>query len=54
MFKISGKKVALPFLLSAALLAVGTTGCKVDKTQDGKMPQVTGSSAIPMIQMPKP
>ncbi len=40
MFNISGKKVALPFLLSAALLAVGTTGCKVDKTQDGKMPEV--------------
>lgn len=40
MFNISGKKVALPFLLSAALLAIGTTGCKVDKTQDGKMPEV--------------
>lgn len=40
MFNISGKKMAMPFLLSAALLAVGTTGCKVDKTQDGKMPEV--------------
>jgi hypothetical protein len=40
MFNISGKKAALPFLLSAALLTVATTGCKVTKTQDGKMPQV--------------
>ena len=40
MFNISGRKAAMPFLLSAALLAVATTGCKVDKTQDGKMPEV--------------
>jgi hypothetical protein len=40
MFNISGKKAALPFLLSAALLTVATTGCKVTKTQEGKMPEV--------------
>jgi hypothetical protein len=40
MFDISGKKVALPFLLSAVLLTVATTGCKVTKTQEGKLPEV--------------
>lgn len=40
MFNISSKKVALPFLLSAALLTVATTGCKVTKTQEGEMPKV--------------
>jgi hypothetical protein len=40
MFDISGKKAALPFLLSAALLTLATTGCKVTKTQEGKMPEV--------------
>jgi hypothetical protein len=40
MLNISGKKAALPFLLSAALLTIATTGCKVTKTQEGKMPEV--------------
>ncbi|HEY0510881.1 MAG TPA: hypothetical protein VGH73_03195 [Thermoanaerobaculia bacterium] len=38
------KKVALPLLAAAALLAVATTGCKVTKTQDGKMPDVEVST----------
>jgi hypothetical protein len=49
MFNISGKKAALPFLLSAALLTVATTGCKVTKTQEGKMPEVEVKGG----QMPK-
>ncbi len=40
MIRITPKKAALPFLLSAALLTVAATGCKVTKTQDGKMPEV--------------
>jgi hypothetical protein len=40
MFRITGKKTALPVLLSAALLTVSATGCKVTKTQDGKLPEV--------------
>ena len=36
------KKAALPLLLGAALLTVSTTGCKVTKTQDGKMPERRG------------
>lgn len=40
MFNISSKKAALPFLLSTALFAVATTGCKVTQTQEGKMPEV--------------
>src|SRR5262249_46785443 len=40
MIRITGKKTALPILLSAALLAVSATGCKVTKTQDGKLPEV--------------
>jgi len=39
MVKIS-KKTALPLLLSAALLSVSMTGCKVRQTQEGKMPDV--------------
>lgn len=38
------RKAALPLLLGAALLAVATTGCKVTKTQDGKMPEVEVST----------
>jgi hypothetical protein len=40
MNRINCKKVALPLLLSAALLSVSATGCKVTQTQDGKMPEV--------------
>ncbi|HEX3557078.1 MAG TPA: hypothetical protein VIA62_27960 [Thermoanaerobaculia bacterium] len=39
MIRITRKKAALPFLF-AALLTVSATGCKVTKTQDGKMPEV--------------
>ncbi|MFY9824494.1 MAG: hypothetical protein WAM82_24170 [Thermoanaerobaculia bacterium] len=49
MFNNPGKKAALPFLLSAALLTVATTGCKVTKTQEGKMPEVEVKGG----QMPK-
>ena len=38
------KKAAFPLLLGAALLTVATTGCKVTKTQDGKMPDVEVSA----------
>jgi hypothetical protein len=38
------KSVALPMLLGAALLTVSTAGCKVTKTQDGKMPDVEVST----------
>jgi hypothetical protein len=37
---IRNKKLALPFLLSAALLTVSTTGCRVKQTQEGEMPDV--------------
>ena len=37
---IRNKKLALPFLLSAALLTVSTTGCRVRQTQEGDMPDV--------------
>ena len=40
MNRINRKKVALPLLLSAALLSVSATGCKVTQTQDGKLPDV--------------
>ena len=40
MKRINRKKVALPLLLSAALLSVSATGCKVTETQEGKMPEV--------------
>ncbi len=40
MFNISTRKAALPFLLSAALLAGATAGCKITQTQEGKMPDV--------------
>jgi hypothetical protein len=40
MIRITRKKAALPLLLSAALLTVSATGCKVTKTQDGKLPEV--------------
>jgi hypothetical protein len=42
MMSNSKKKVAL--LVGAALLTVGTTGCKVTKTQDGQMPDVEVST----------
>jgi len=38
------KTVALPLLLGAALLTVSTAGCKVTKTQEGKMPEVEVST----------
>lgn len=41
---LSPKKMALPLLLGAALLAVPATGCKVTKTQEGKMPEVEVST----------
>lgn len=37
---IRNKKLALPFLLSAALLTVSATGCRVKQTQEGEMPDV--------------
>ena len=37
---IRNKKLAMPFLLSAALLTVSTTGCRVRQTQEGEMPEV--------------
>lgn len=37
---IRNKKLALPFLLSAALLTVSMTGCRVKQTQEGEMPDV--------------
>jgi hypothetical protein len=37
---IDKKKVALPLLLSAALMTLSTTGCKVRQTQEGEMPDV--------------
>ena len=37
---IRNKKLALPFLLSAALLTVSTTGCRVKQTQEGELPDV--------------
>jgi hypothetical protein len=40
MLRIPTKKAALPLLLSAALLTVSTTGCRVRQTQEGKMPEV--------------
>ncbi|HEY0557383.1 MAG TPA: hypothetical protein VGG20_24215 [Thermoanaerobaculia bacterium] len=45
------KKYAFPMLLGSVLLTVGTTGCKVTKTQDGKMPDVEVSTKGG--QMPK-
>jgi hypothetical protein len=43
MIQIS-KKTALPLLVGAVLLTVSATGCKVSKTQDGKMPDVEVST----------
>ncbi len=40
MIRIPKKKAALPLLMSAALLTVSTTGCRVRQTQEGKMPEV--------------
>lgn len=40
MIHISKKKLALPLLLSAALLTVSTTGCRVRQTQEGELPDV--------------
>lgn len=40
MIHIPTKKAALPLLMSAALLTVSTTGCRVRQTQEGKMPEV--------------
>lgn len=40
MIRISKKKVALPLLLSAALMTVSTTGCRVRQTQEGELPDV--------------
>ena len=40
MISINRKKAALPFLLSAALLTVSATGCRVTQTQEGEMPDV--------------
>ncbi|HEX9944113.1 MAG TPA: hypothetical protein VGG03_19040 [Thermoanaerobaculia bacterium] len=40
MIRIPKKKAALPLLLSAALLTVSTTGCRVRQTQEGEMPDV--------------
>jgi hypothetical protein len=40
MIRIPKKTVALPLLLSAALLTVSTTGCRVRQTQEGKAPDV--------------
>lgn len=37
---IRNKKLAVPFLLSAALLTVSATGCRVRQTQEGEMPDV--------------
>lgn len=37
---IRNKKLAMPFLLSAALLTVSATGCRVRQTQEGEMPDV--------------
>jgi hypothetical protein len=37
---IRNKKLAVPFLLSAALLTVSATGCRVKQTQEGEMPDV--------------
>ena len=48
---MNSKKTIVPMLLGAALLTVGTTGCKVTKTQDGKMPDVEVSTKGG--QMPK-
>lgn len=41
---LNPKKSVAPLLLGAALLAVPMTGCKVTKTQDGKMPEVEVSA----------
>lgn len=40
MISINRKKAALPFLLSAALLTVSATGCRVTQTQEGEVPDV--------------
>lgn len=37
---IRNKKLAMPFLLGAALLTVSATGCRVKQTQEGEMPDV--------------
>jgi len=44
MIRNSKKRTALPLLLGAALLTVSATGCKVTKTQEGKMPEVEVST----------
>lgn len=40
MIRIPKKKVALPLLMSAALLTVSATGCRVRQTQEGEAPDV--------------
>lgn len=40
MIRIPRKKIALPLLMSAALLTVSTTGCRVRQTQEGEAPDV--------------
>jgi hypothetical protein len=40
MLRITKKKAALPLLLSAALLTLSTTGCRVRQTQEGEAPDV--------------
>jgi len=40
MIRIPKKKVALPLLMSAALLTVSTAGCRVRQTQEGEAPDV--------------
>jgi hypothetical protein len=40
MISTKKKKAALPLLLSAALLTVSATGCKVRQTQEGEVPDV--------------
>ena len=40
MIRTTRKKMALPLLMTAALLTVSTTGCRVRQTQEGEMPEV--------------
>lgn len=54
---IRNKKLALPFLLSAALLTVSTTGCRVRQTQEGDMPDVkveTEGGQVPKYDVDAP
>ncbi|HEX4963784.1 MAG TPA: hypothetical protein VF173_23360 [Thermoanaerobaculia bacterium] len=49
MIRIPRNKAVLPFLCAALLTVVSATGCKVTKTQDGKLPDVEVKGG----QMPK-